>query len=741
MNTYDLSLMQNSKYIDNLYTYKSDDEFEIGDIVLVDFGMGKKIVEGIVVRKNHTLANSKTKEIISRLENTYSLNKVQVDTALFVRDNYMATYYESFRLFTSPSNYTKLSENFDLIIKLIDDNKLENIIESTRKNAKTKLSFLKALQKYPIIEKSILSQMLDAKIDKYLKELEEENVVKVEKVKVFAKNNFVKEKIEDIPLNQEQLIAYNNILAQRVKKPVLLHGVTGSGKTKVYISLVKYILKQGKNAVILVPEISLTMQTIKRFVDEFDEDIAVIHSNLTKREKYEQWVKIKNKVSRIVIGARSALFSPLEDIGIIIIDECHDDAYRSEMSPKYDTIEVADFIAQKYDAHLILSSATPSISQFYKAKEGIYDIFSLKKRANNKPLPKVDIVNMLEDMKGGNKLELSSKLQLEMKRQLAKGNQVILFLNKRGYSNQLTCDNCGYVPKCENCDISLTYHKTTNTYKCHYCNYETIAYRTCPNCHDGNFIYMGSGTQKIESQVKTLFPTAVVFRMDRDTTMQKGENEKILTDFRNTPRSVLIGTQMIGKGHDFPNVSLVGIINADQGIYAPDYKALERSFNILEQVGGRAGRGDEEGLVIIQTFSNDNSLLYYLKMHSYKDFFEDEIEKRKIFKYEPFGNIIRLIISSTDDEQAQGTSYKIRDAIKFYNETRLNNTLKIYEPTTCSITRIDSKYRYQIVIRVDNDNLRKCKSMINYVLTQKRKVVLTDDKISVSVDVNPDNML
>ena len=741
MNTYDLSLMQNSKYIDNLYTYKSDDEFEIGDIVLVDFGMGKKIVEGIVVRKNHTLANSKTKEIISRLENTYSLNKVQVDTALFVRDNYMATYYESFRLFTSPSNYTKLSENFDLIIKLIDDNKLENIIESTRKNAKTKLSFLKALKKYPIIEKSILSQMLDAKIDKYLKELEEENVVKVEKVKVFAKNNFVKEKIEDIPLNQEQLIAYNNILAQRVKKPVLLYGVTGSGKTKVYINLVKHILKQGKNAVILVPEISLTMQTIKRFVDEFDEDIAVIHSNLTKREKYEQWVKIKNKVSRIVIGARSALFSPLEDIGIIIIDECHDDAYRSEMSPKYDTIEVADFIAQKYDAHLILASATPSISQFYKAKEGIYDIFSLKKRANNKPLPKVEIVNMLEDMKGGNKLELSSKLQLEMKRQLAKGSQVILFLNKRGYSNQLTCDNCGYVPKCENCDISLTYHKTTNTYKCHYCNYETIAYRTCPNCHDGNFIYMGSGTQKIESQVKTLFPTAVVFRMDRDTTMQKGENEKILTDFRNTPRSVLIGTQMIGKGHDFPNVSLVGIINADQGIYAPDYKALERSFNILEQVGGRAGRGDEEGLVIIQTFSNDNSLLYYLKMHSYKDFFEDEIEKRKIFKYEPFGNIIRLIISSTDDEQAQGTSYKIRDAIKFYNETRLNNTLKIYEPTTCSITRIDSKYRYQIVIRVDNDNLRKCKSMINYVLTQKRKVVLTDDKISVSVDVNPDNML
>ena len=741
MNTYDLSLMQNSKYIDNLYTYKSDDEFEIGDIVLVDFGIGKKIVEGIVVGKNHTLANSKTKEIISRLENTYSLNKVQVDTALFVRDNYMATYYESFRLFTSPSNYTKLSENFDLIIKLIDDNKLENIIESTRKNAKTKLSFLKALKKYPIIEKSILSQMLDAKIDKYLKELEEENVVKVEKVKVFAKNNFVKEKIEDIPLNQEQLIAYNNILAQRVKKPVLLYGVTGSGKTKVYINLVKHILKHGKNAVILVPEISLTMQTIKRFVDEFDEDIAVIHSNLTKREKYEQWVKIKNKVSRIVIGARSALFSPLEDIGIIIIDECHDDAYRSEMSPKYDTIEVADFIAQKYDAHLILASATPSISQFYKAKEGIYDIFSLKKRANNKPLPKVEIVNMLEDMKGGNKLELSSKLQLEMKRQLAKGSQVILFLNKRGYSNQLTCDNCGYVPKCENCDISLTYHKTTNTYKCHYCNYETIAYRTCPNCHDGNFIYMGSGTQKIESQVKTLFPTAVVFRMDRDTTMQKGENEKILTNFRNTPRSVLIGTQMIGKGHDFPNVSLVGIINADQGIYAPDYKALERSFNILEQVGGRAGRGDEEGLVIIQTFSNDNSLLYYLKMHSYKDFFEDEIEKRKIFKYEPFGNIIRLIISSTDDEQAQGTSYKIRDAIKFYNETRLNNTLKIYEPSACSITRIDNKFRYQIVIRVDNENLSKCKSMINYVLTQKRKVVLTDDKISVSVDVNPDNML
>lgn len=741
MNTYDLSLMQNSKYIDNLYTYKSEEEFDIGDIVLVDFGMGKKIVEGIVVRKNHSPSNSKTKDIISRLENTYSLNKIQVDTALFVRENYMSTYYESFKLFTSPSNYTKLSENFDLIIKVKDEEKLEDIIQSTRKNAKTKLSFLKALQKYPIIEKSILSQMLDVKVDKYIKELEEEKVVTVQKVRIYAKNNFVKEDIEEIGLNEEQSYVYNKILEQREKKPILLHGVTGSGKTKVYINLVKEILKQGKNAVILVPEISLTMQTIKRFVDEFDEDIAVIHSNLTKREKFEQWIKIKNKVSRIVIGARSALFSPLEDIGIIIIDECHDDAYRSEMSPKYDTIEVADFIAQKYDAHLILASATPSISQFYKAKEGSYDIFSLKKRANEKPLPRVEIVNMLEDMKSGNKLELSTKLQLEMKRELAKGNQVILFLNKRGYSNQLTCDNCGYVPKCENCDISLTYHKTTNSYKCHYCNFETIAYRTCPQCHDGNFIYMGSGTQKLETQVKNLFPSAEVFRMDRDTTMQKGENEKILTNFRNTPRSVLIGTQMIGKGHDFPNVSLVGVINADQGIYAPDYKALERSYNILEQVGGRAGRGDEEGTVIIQTFSNANSLLYYLKTHSYEDFYEDEIEKRKIFKYEPFGNIIRLIISSVDDEQAQKTSYKIRDAIKFYNETRLNLALKIYEPSTCSITRIDSKFRYQIVIRVDNENLFKCKTMINYVLTQKRKVVLTNDSISVSVDVNPDNML
>lgn len=741
MNTYDLSLMQNSKYIDNLYTYKSEEEFDIGDIVLVDFGMGKKIVEGIVVRKNHSPLNPKTKEIISGLENTYSLNKIQVDTAIFIRQNYMSTYYESFKLFTSPSNYTKLSENFDLIIKVKNEEKLEDIIQSTRKNAKTKLSFLKALQTYPIIEKSILSQMLDVKVDKYINELEEEDVITVKKVRIYAKNNFVKEEIEEIALNEEQSYVYNKILEQREKKPILLHGVTGSGKTKVYINLVKEILKKGKNAVILVPEISLTMQTIKRFVDEFDEDIAVIHSNLTKREKFEQWLKIKSKVSKIVIGARSALFSPLEDIGIIIIDECHDDAYRSEMSPKYDTIEVADFIAQKYDAHLILASATPSISQFYRAKEGSYYIFSLKKRANEKPLPRVEIVNMLEDMKSGNKLELSTKLQLEMKRELAKGNQVILFLNKRGYSNQLTCDNCGYVPKCENCDISLTYHKTTNSYKCHYCNFETIAFRTCPKCHDGNFIYMGSGTQKIETQVKNLFPSAEVFRMDRDTTMQKGENEKILTKFRNTPRSVLIGTQMIGKGHDFPNVSLVGIINADQGIYAPDYKALERSYNILEQVGGRAGRGDEEGSVIIQTFSNTNSLLYYLKTHSYEDFYEDEIEKRKIFKYEPFGNIIRLIISSADDEQAQKTSYKIRDAIKFYNETRLNSALKIYEPSTCSITRIDNKFRYQIVIRVDNENLFKCKTMINYVLTQKRKVVLTNDSISVSVDVNPDNML
>ena len=749
MNTYDISLMQHSKYTDNLYTYKSENDYNIGDIVVVPFGMGNKVIEGIIIQKNKSIISYKTKDILYKLENTYSLNNMQVETALLIRDSYMSSYYDALRLFTAPSKYTKLSENYTLEIKLIDEDSLDKIISSTRKNAKNKLAFYEKLKEYKIISQNILEEMLDIKVSLYIKELEEKNIIDTKKINIFATSNFLKEKKSNILLNDEQEYVYTGLKRKyedivqldKISQPVLLYGITGSGKTQVYIRLIKYILSMGKTAIILVPEISLTMQTISRFVSEFEEDIAIIHSNLTKRERFEQWIKIKNKVSKIVIGARSALFAPLENIGAIIIDECHDDAYKSEMSPKYDTIEVADFIAKKQKALLLLATATPTIAQYYKAEQGKYELYTLTKRANNKSLPKVDIVNMLDEMKSGNSLELSRQLQLEMKRELSKGNQVILFLNKRGYSNNLTCDNCGYVPKCENCDISLTYHKTSNTYKCHYCNYETVAYKVCPNCNDGNFIYMGTGTQKIELQVKKLFPTANVFRMDKDTTMRKGLNDEILNQFKNTPMSILIGTQMIGKGHDFPRVSLVGIINADQGINSPDYKALERSYNILEQVGGRAGRADEDGKVIIQTYSNDNSLLYYLKTHNYKAFYEDEIEKRHIFKYEPFGNVIRLIVSSQYEKEAQNSAIKIKDAIGFYNDTKLGQALKIYEVSPCVITRIEKKYRYQIVLRVDNENIVVAKKMINYTLTKKRKIVLTSDNVSVSVDVNPDNML
>lgn len=745
MNTYDLALIQNSKYIDMLFTYKSDEDFCIGDILMVNFGLGNKLVEGIVVYKNKSDVAKNTKTVISKLENTYSLNKSQVDTALFIRNEYICSYYEAFKLFTSPSGYTKLSENYSLNIDVVDKEKLKDLVQSTRKNAKNKLKFLNILSEYESISQIAIEEMLAIKVAKYIEELSNLNIINTSKVKVFTRNNFLKDKKKDIKLNSEQeyvLNAIKQIYEKDENKSVLLHGITGSGKTQVYIQIIKHMISLGKTAIILVPEISLTMQTISRFASEFDEDLAIIHSNLTKREKFEQWLKIKNKVSKIVIGARSALFSPVEDLGTIIIDECHDDAYKSEQSPKYDSIELADYIAKQNNALLILATATPSITQYHMAiSQKKYHLFKLLNRANNKPLPKVIIVNMLEEMKNGNRFEISKKLEVEMKKVLTKKNQVILFLNKRGYSNQLTCDNCGYVPKCENCDISLTYHKLSNTYKCHYCNYEVNSFTLCPSCNEGHFMMLGTGTQKIESQVKILFPFANIFRMDKDVSKEKGMSEKILSDFKNTPSSVLIGTQMIGKGHDFPKVSLVGVINADQGINSPDYKAFERSYNIIEQVGGRAGRGLEEGMVFIQTYSYSNSILYYLKTHNYEDFYKDEIEKRQIFKYEPFGNIIRLIVSSQDDKSAFSSSMKIKDALNFYNKTKLCSKLKIYEPSPCIIKKIEKKYRYQIVIRSDNQTISTAKKMINYTLTAKRKIVLTSDNVSVSIDVNPDNML
>ncbi len=742
---YDLSLDNRSRYVDNLFSYKTEQTYNIGDVVLVPFGMANKTVAGVIIRQNTSLQPSnKIKSIISKLDDAQDLTAADVDIAQYIKDEYMCSYYDAIKLFMPPSGYSKKSENFVTIVELKDAIALKQQIAETRKNAKNKLIFFEKLLASDEINKEDFELEQGFKIKAYIDELVKLGIVELKKLEVFETSSWETKPHKKIILNQEQENAFDTIIDaynNHDLTPVMLHGVTGSGKTAVYIEVVKYILSKGKTALILVPEISLTMQTIDRFTSSFEEDIAVIHSGLTKRQRFDQWIKIKKGVSKIIIGARSALFAPIDNLGVIIIDEFHDGSYKSEQSPKYDAIELAEYIAKVKNSMLILSSATPSIASYYKAKQGIYKLATIKNRANNLPMPDVEIVDMLKEIKTGNSSDISRSLKEQMQIELAKGNQVLLFINKRGYSNNLTCDNCGDVIKCPNCDITLTYHKYDETLKCHYCGHTQRVVHTCESCHEGNYIMMNTGTQKIEIEVRSLFPKSKVFRLDKDTATNKESLYEILESFKNEPSSILIGTQMIGKGHDFPSVTLVGVIDADKGMNSPSYNALEKSFNIIEQVAGRSGRGEERGKVIIQTYAKNNPIFAYLSLHDYIAFYNDEIQKRQIYSYEPFGNIISVTVISENEDEARKSASRIKDALIFYNTNNLDGKLKVYNAEPALITKIDNKYRYKIIIRAENEILKKAKKMIDYTVSAKRKVVLTSDNVSVSIDVNPENMV
>lgn len=745
MNYYKISLLQPSKHIDRLYSYSFKNKIDIGKIVLVPFGRGNKLICGIIIGEDENPENlDKIKEIIRIKDEEYSLSKSEINLALYTKDEYMCSYYEALRLFTAPGGYDKDAENYSLTYTLKDKKSLEELIHSTRKNAINKLEFLNLLNEIGKADEEFIKNIIPFPFKKYVKELIEKDIISYEKKAVYPgeeKNPTAPAK--PIKLNNEQEKVYEKIIncyELGTPKPVLLHGITGSGKTAIYIQLIRKLLQNGKSSIVLVPEISLTPQTIERFSSSFPGQIAVIHSNLTKRERYNQWLMAKNGKAKIIIGVRSALFTPVQNLGAIIIDECHDEAYYSEMSPKYDTIQLAEKFCNEYKSLLLLGSATPTIAQYFRAKNDELVLLELKNRANGKPLPVVETVDMTKEIKTGNRSLLSKKLQIEMRQALAKGEQVILFLNRRGFSNFLTCNNCGYVPKCEHCDITLTYHKYDNTFRCHYCGHAEKAYNSCPDCDDGVLTDLGSGTQKIELQAREIFEKAKIFRLDKDTAAQSGSYEEILNEFKNTKSAILVGTQMIGKGHDFPLVSLVGIINADQGSFSPDYRAAERSFNLIEQVGGRAGRDKIRGKVILQTYSSSNPLSYFIRNHSYEEFYEYEIKNRERFNYEPFGNIIKITISSKSEQDAKSSGQKLFDALEFYNKQNFANSLKIFDPAPAMIGKIEDKFRYAIVVRIKNEDLKRAKTMIYYCLSEKRSIVL-DTGVSVSVDVNPSSML
>ncbi len=574
-----------------------------------------------------------------------------------------------------------------------------------------------------------------------IKSLHEKGVINIEKRDFFRRYeiNKIGEYKDGFELTPYQKEALEKIKSS--KKPVVFRGVTGSGKTEVYIELLRECLREQKGGIILVPEIGLTPQTVHRFKKIFGEEVVVYHSKLSEGEKHDAYRLVKSGACKVVIGTRSSIFLPIKDLKLIVIDECHDSSYKSESNPKYRTEEVAYFISKHLGARLVLGSATPSMEQYYRANSGEYTLVNLLRRANNKDMPKIEVVDMKEEVKSGNTGLISSRLYEVMKRHLEEENQVILFLNRRGFSNFIYCSSCGAVVKCDRCDISMTYHKFENKLKCHYCEDERSVPTACPECGKKSIILSGAGTQKIEDELIRMFPDKVVRRYDRDSVSKKGDQDKVLRDFGNGDIDILVGTQMLAKGLDFKNVTLAGILSGDMMLSYPDYKASENTFSLITQVAGRPGRAEKKGEVVLQAFQTDHHAIRYATDYDYESFYEKEIDMRRKFGYPPFNNIVRVVVTGEDYTLVRNDAFRIKEVIVYLlTERGMKNIDFIYGPSQCAIEKIKSKYRWQLLLRDRGIDIGILRGLIKYICVDKKDEVLSRGNY-VSIDINPENLV
>ncbi len=536
-----------------------------------------------------------------------------------------------------------------------------------------------------------------------------------------------------LTLTDEQKVALKTI-KENTGKPFLIHGVTGSGKTEVYLQVVSNVLKSGKQAIVLVPEISLTPQMTSRFFDRFGENVAIIHSALSVGERLDEWNRIRRGEANVIVGARSAIFAPCDKIGVIIIDEEHEQSYKSESSPRYNAIDIAKELSKKNDCPLILASATPSVESYYKAKNGEYTLIEMKARYNKNELPPVTIVDMREELRAGNRTVLSRRLAEEIQKNIENKEQTILFLNRRGYSTFISCRDCGFVFSCPSCSVSLTYHKNSSTLNCHYCGHSEEVTYICPKCKSSKVKDFGSGTQKAEEQISKIFPGVRILRMDTDTTSGKRGHEKLLDKFLTEGYDILLGTQMVSKGLDFENVTLVGVLAADASLNIDDFRAQERTFDLVTQVCGRAGRGKKKGRGVIQTYMPENQTLNLASMHDYNAFYDEEIEFRKAFTYPPVCDIVNINISSTDEVEAKNTASQIAMQLKL--ALRSHENWAMYGPSSAPIRKIQNRYRQRVWIKctIDDEFLAE----IRKILHERYGKIKSD--LSVSADINPYSM-
>lgn len=777
-----------SRFLNRPFTYhipeKLNNKLKRAMRVLVPFGKGNKTSVAFVYEIVETIdIEYDTKDIITIIDENKLVSDELLNLAFFMTREYLSPIQLSLKQVLPPTSIDKIKtfyisnvqkdDNLFDFLKIrrtkeeiqekfqISSEKLNNYIEDKEikviyeandrlkisydtyirllnneykvpKNAIKQKIIIDYLQKYGITKKEILLKNTKSSLSS-LKSLVDKNVVEKVIKEANKELNQDYKKYEKHILNSEQAMAYNQILANPNGK-FLLFGVTGSGKTEIFLQLVEKVINEGKDAIILVPEISLTPQTIERFSGRFKEKIAIIHSRLTPKEKFNQWMMIKNGEVKIAIGARSAIFAPFKNLGAIIIDEEHDNSYISAKDPKYHTREIAKFRANYHGCNLIMASATPSIETMKEVKDGKLGLLELKSRVN-KIMPKISLIDMREELKNSNYSILSIELQNEITRNLKSGEQTILFLNKIGHDSFTFCRACGYVVKCEACDVAMTYHKRVDKLVCHYCGRTKTQVRVCPNCHSKKIKEFGAGTEKLEEEVRAIFPKANILRMDSMVATNKARYDHMYESMKNGNIDILLGTQMIAKGLDFDNVTLVGIISADLSLNVGDFSAQETCFQLLTQVAGRAGRSHKPGRAIIQTYKPENFVIQAVKANDYESFFESELKIRKAFSYPPYKNIITIKIVNEDRIKTIDVSKEYTNELR--NEMKSLIDVEIIGPNPCKISRINNKYRYNILVKVSDKDLDSCRDAISRI---RNDLISKYKDTSFIIAINPANI-
>ena len=724
----------------NIYTYKSTEKYEPGEWCIVNFVNRNKT--GLIISETKeediSIDVSKIKFIIDRAP-ILSIPENIMKLIRWIKDYYISDYYNVIRTVypgTLKLNYSKKA----IYVKNLEDKELktENMYLFERNNEK--LSEIEKFNRYMQKKKEVTTATLDKNFSPdIIKRALKEEAIKIEKKLIVNSKKMSGGKIEgkiaddDVVLNEEQQ-KVADIIKNGGKKFYLLKGVTGSGKTEIYINLIKEAIKNGYGSLFLVPEISLTTQMTERLEKQFSDSVAILHSKLTDAEKRKEWTYIRTGEKKIVIGARSAIFAPVQNLKYIIIDEEHENTYKQDNNPRYHTKNVAIKRALiEGDVKVIFGSATPSFESYYQAEKNDIELVELKERFNNAKMPTYEIVDL-----NNTPDNFSEELLKEMSGALGRKEQVILILNRKAFANLLKCKDCGHIPVCPNCSISLSYYKYENKLKCNYCGYEKYFNGKCDACGSEKVMQIGTGTEKIEEEIKSYFPESRTVRVDSETVKTKKDYEDIYNDFKNHKYDIMLGTQIIAKGFHFPDVTLVGIINSDIILNFPDFRAGEKTFQLLTQSSGRAGRGSKDGKVIIQTFNEENEVIQNTVTGNYEGYYRKEMELRKILNYPPFGRLIIIVVSSEEEEELE------KKAKKFYNilmaglniGTNPGGNEFVSEPFKAPIYKINGRYRYQIFIKFNRENITKVKNVIRKAMNEYK-----EKKIRISIDVDPVSML